>query len=193
MDVFHYVAERLNGVALFEDVQDNSIPPGGSILNDFDRNPNDTDIWRKSEESNAAKCTEEIISINDLIPERLIEEMFLAADEADTARWHYDHPLFDAEGDVNSFPYQYKVFKLVTIGMFRITLNIEDQKRYEVRYKYNWQKPDTFYEAHLLTSERRREAFNNALFEERFPNWRELNTFYRENPDAVAKSTIKDI
>ena len=84
MDVFHYVAERLNGVELFEDVQDNSIPPGGSILNDFDRNPHNTGIWRKAEERNTAKCT----SINDLIPESLLAEMFRAADEADKTRWH---------------------------------------------------------------------------------------------------------
>ena len=193
MDVFHYIAERLNGVELFEGVQENSIPPGGSTLNDIDRNPNNSGIWRKAEERITVKCTEEIISINDLIPESLLEEMFLAADETDKTRWHYNHALFDAEGDVNSFPYQYKVFKLVTIGMFRITLNMEDEKRYEIRYKCNWQKPDTFYEAHLLTSHRRRDAFSNALFEERFPKWQDLNTYYTENPDAVAKSTIKDI
>ena len=188
MDVFHYLAVRLQHIPLFEAA---SAEPGmsggskGSIYNDFQRNK--LQHWHPSSTVPPPKIAENIESMSGVVPQQILDEILLHEDESDDIRYSYDSPLFASNCGINTSQYYYKVFKIVVVACHKMKLHGEDSSKYHARYRIKWGGADTFYDSWLLLNGLKRESFQLDKFEKMFPNWLVLHKWYKKHPHTAAK------
>lgn len=121
MKVFHYCAEVLREVPLFESCNDEllyreaNVTQEGSVYNDFDNDrmyllsDNDDD----DDDDEVEELEDEIPSCPYVIGDKDIEKIFLAADEEDYERWSVCHPFFDFQNPCQSTAYINNVYELL--------------------------------------------------------------------------------
>lgn len=111
MEVFHYCAEVLKDVPLFESIPDSVVNKvkqfnSGAIYNDVsgcneslmrESDFEDEELY-EADSSNNEDVTELDLE-EPIVTQNDIDEYFLQSDEADPNRWVKDHPLFSCHDD----------------------------------------------------------------------------------------------
>lgn len=188
MDIFHYVAVRLQNTPLFEATsEDPGMSRGskGSMYNDFCRKK--ASNWQQKISNTLITCSENIETMRDVVPQQVVDDVVLQEDEKDVSRYSYETPFFAAECEINCPDYYYKVFKVVAVACHKMELRAEEQTRYRIRYRNKWGGADTLYDGWLLLNGLERDEFEKDCFQDMFPNWRKLNEYYRTHPELLKK------
>ena len=143
--IFHYSADVLKDKSLFSDNESDSDSDGnnsdeGAKYNDFDRKEHSLlDIDQKSEfnfsqevfQKEFSSIAEEVAI--ELVPEKTMDDTFLAIDEEHSQLWQRHHDLLKNEGDVNSKRYHGCVL-LLSVGRYkRVGYCEEDLIRFQIR------------------------------------------------------------
>lgn len=119
MQVFHYCAERLKGVALFESCPNSALRKkanrDGALYNDFDGDP--ASLMKDSDFNEAGPSSQIDASsdIDDPVSQVDIDRLLLQADEVNSARWEKDHHLFINDAEKTDLRYQQSVRDLVAM------------------------------------------------------------------------------
>ena len=179
MSVFHYVADQLKEVALFDSETTDTIDTG-AIFNDFDATPSDllendsSELFCFSQTTNVVNEEETSNSIIEAVDHAVMHEDFAVGVHANQLRW--DTPLFDNESAVTDNTYLEKVYKLLTDkehGLDDLTISKEAIKMFERRMRTNWEGTDSVYDAWLLRRGFQRTTFDYHEFDVLYPNWAE--------------------
>jgi len=145
MSVFHYVADQLKDVELFDSQTPNSIDTG-AIFNEFDACPSDLleeDICEQfcfSQTSNTATDEQDgaITSVRDAVDHAIMVEDAAVGVYGEHLTW--ETPLFDNETDMKEMSYMEKVYTLATdsnIGFDDLTISKEAVNMFERRIRTN--------------------------------------------------------
>jgi len=115
MQVFHYCADVLKEMPLFESCKDVELfrsahcSGEGSVYNDFDHDPilllNENSELENEESNDDSQAPCVVAQVDD----EDIGRLFLAADNMSYNRWRVKHQLFDLENNVISSIYLKKV------------------------------------------------------------------------------------
>jgi len=182
--VFHYVAEQLKGVELFDSQAKGKIETG-SIFNEFDACPSDMlneDLveqfcFSQSSNNSATLTTATdgaVESVKEAVDHAIMEEDRAVGVHAEHLTW--ETPLFDSETDIGEMEYMKKVYKLATdseIGLDEITISKEAINMFERRLRTNWKGSDSVYDAWLLKKGLQRTSFDYHTFHSAFPDCNE--------------------
>ena len=173
MEVFHYVANVLKDVPLFDNDNDGgTTTSGGAIYNDFDHCP--SALMAVDEDSFSFSQTGKI-DASEKIPSALsmqeaTDHAVMAADK--DVGIHYQHVTFDSAffdnfSDSCDESYCQKVHKLVTNyqGCWdALSITSETENMFRRRLRTQWDMPDTVYDAWLIKSGFERSWFDTHLF-----------------------------
>jgi len=180
MDVFHYVADVLKDVDLFDSDHQANKSNEGSIYNDYDRCPlallhgNSDDLFCYSQTSNLDKQDDEVYEEESI--QEAVDHAIMAEDKAEGV--HYDHlqwetELFDNYSDITSAAYLAKVHQLATDDHVWHDLNFtkETIRMFERRLRTQWEDADSVYDAWVLRKGYTRPLFDYNTFHVRYPDF----------------------
>ena len=190
MAVFHYVANQLTDVPLFECSNIVLNTSEGAIYNDFDFRPEslvDCDSITFSQTTNLG--SENSNPLTDLIPDEAVEHAILDADA--TEGLLYEHLVFETElmdattTNPRDVEYLTKVYKLVTLSWKEIHMQMRAKtlEIYQMRHRNNWKGADSVYDAWLLAVDLRRSWFPYKKFLRLFPDWKKAREEIMEATD----------
>ncbi|XP_066932599.1 uncharacterized protein [Clytia hemisphaerica] len=153
MEVFHYCAEVLKEMPLFESCTNEELfrlkreeLRTGAVFNDYDGLVDqllaDSDF--ESESAGESTSSETTSEAELTFTEHEMDLYFLGADENDPQRWEKKHPLFTTHPDrIDEALYQLR--KLSEEEWKKIPINCQDLTRYNIRKANNWDGIDSFY------------------------------------------------
>ena len=196
MEVFHYVADQLKEIPLFEATTAAAASAGiGAIFNDFD-NPSPFDESSTSNLSFSSQSTE-LNSTVDLIVEEGVSlpEVDCAILESDRIEglWNedltFEKELFDYGSEAANEEYYRKVYLLLTESL-AIVENISEkaERDFEIRCRNNWQLRDSVYDAWLIQNEKQREFFSKERLKNQFPDLEENQQKKRKRTSSQISS-----
>lgn len=182
MDIFHYVAHKTRKLPLFECGNVAELIDQGAIYNDHDFNASALvenvcdDEFSFSQSTNIT--LHPIIEKNVLVPQEAIDHAVMEADKSGEPCLYemlaIDHELYDIESNLSSHTYLEKVYHLIVYHQENILSTPEKTVLvYEMRQRTNWTGSDTFYDAWILLTEKRRKGFPYHKFKKEFgKDWR---------------------
>ena len=176
MQVFHYVANALKDVPLFDSDTDDAIPAedSGAVYNDFDYSPmellqtNGNDFCF-SQTTNLQKEDKEAETSTASMQEA-VDHAVMAADESVGVQYEHlswESEYFDNASDSCDESYCQKVYKLVTNyeGCWdSLGISTAGEMMFQRRLRTKWDMPDTVYDAWLIKSGFKRPWFDTHLF-----------------------------
>lgn len=181
MSVFHYVADQLKDVDLFDSKPSEAIKDG-SIYNDFDGCPLDlldddsVDLFCFSQTSNTQTNDSNVDTcITEAVDNAIMEEDAAVGVLSEHLQW--ETPLFDSTSDLDCGEYMNKVFILATDserGLDELTITKEAVSMFERRLRTNWEGSDSVYDAWLLKKGFQRACFDYHKFHVCFPDCSEI-------------------
>ena len=176
MEVFHYVANELNGEPLFDSAVD-KWQDTGSVYNDFDSAS--TSLMITSEEcaefSFSQKMTSSPAKTSTVITEA-IDYAVMDADMHDGLLYEHlvwESSMFDNVSETCDDAYIKKVYNLVrdVDGCWSdLTVSEQAEKMFHRRFRANWEAPDTVYDAWVILRGWERPWFDNHRFNVLFPD-----------------------
>ena len=175
MEVFHYVANALKNVPLFDSDTEairRDQSGGGAIYNDFDHCPmellqaNDENMFCFSQTSNIETSEK----TSEMSIQEAVDHAVMAEDEAVGVQYEHlawESAYFDNFSDSCDQPYCEKVHKLVTNfeGCWdALNVTTATETMFERRLRTKWDMPDTVYDAWLIKCGFERPWFDTHLF-----------------------------
>jgi len=180
MQVFHYVADQLKDVELFDSKTPEPTNDTGALYNDFDCKAlsllDDTsEIFSFSQTSNVMVSDDD----NESITQEAVDYAILEEDKAHGI--YYEHlqwesPLFDNYSEIRDPEYLRKVYLLATDseGSWKdITISKEAISMFERRVRAGWEGVDSVFDAWLLRKGMERPFFDYHEFHNMYPNFTE--------------------
>ena len=156
MEVFHYLADVLKNVPIFES---NTMQPEqrtGAIYNDFDKeNPFE---GLSGEENWTMTLTQDATSDVEVISQEEVDKTILRQ------QLKYESQLFDEKSASATDSYVSKVKKILDTGNLYDAISEDHVGVYRERYRQKWLEPDSFYDAWLILNKKSREFFPEHKF-----------------------------
>lgn len=206
MEVFHYVANVLQDVDMFDSrpiitEEENT----GAIYNDFDSNPLDllggiSNTPCYSQSSNLDRNVK-IGSDDDVAPKQAIEHALLEGDKHESIFVDFlafKSDLYDITTQEVDLAYLEKVYRIATVQNeddFHEEIEIDDDVTdiYSMRYRNNWQGgADSVYDAWLLIHGYRRKWFPYSRFFRKYPHAKEVIEERRMKYNHIIESSTDD-
>ena len=198
MDVFHYVAEILNELDIpnFEHAVDTAYDTKdeGAIYNDFDFDAKSLLSQTRKRCSTPSTSPEPCSShsLSSFVPDEAIELALLKADDDQGIFYKYltyEIEEADCVSSVGSTEYLEKVKAILTKPPEELAGEFTEEvtEIYNMRYRNNWDKPDTVYDAWLVSNDVPRSVFPMTKFLWIFPDWHSFKE--RRCEDILATET----
>ena len=177
MQVFHYVADQLKEVELFEATSATTASEGtGAIFNDFD-NPSPFDDSFASNLSFGSQTTQLSSTFGTVDEGVSVPEVDHAILESDRVEglWNqhlvFDTDLFDYGEGAPDDNYYRKVHLLLTKNK-DVVENISEmaERIFLIRHRNNWRLKDSVYDAWLIKNGRERAEFSRTHLAKQFPD-----------------------
>ena len=182
MEVFHFLAEELKDIPLFQSslLSQDSEENRGAVYNDFDFDTGtllDNFEVRFSEIANEDSSDINPAPLSQLVPSEAVENAILEADDNDGVLYEhitFDSPFFDCESPTADDTYMEKVYALA-MGEYKNCHGGGERAEeiFEMRRRNKWMGPDSVYDAWLLSNRETREWFPYEVFLEKYPDWEE--------------------
>ena len=169
MEVFHWVAEQLDGMPIFSTEQEVE-EKTGSIYNDFDyENPFNSDEeaqinYSFTQPSSPPAATSSKTTSSKPV-RRNVENVL---DHTFCKLKNFDRYSFNPDKE-----YRKKVYRLLTEEIANVTFGEDIKEIYEKRYEKGWTGADTVYDLYLIGTARERDWFPIEIFEAEFPDYQE--------------------
>ena len=182
MVVFHYVANQLKDVPLFEstiEVEDDEFGKGSSY-NDFDNDPIQLLLSKCDESfcySQSSNAMENETESTDIVPQDAIDNAVLEADRVEGIL--YDHLAFESEcfdctSEATDAEYIEKVYRIASYdhdAWKNLDVSEETVNIFEMRRRSDWHGADSVYDAWLIANKYRRSWFRYDMFFKRYPDY----------------------
>ena len=182
MVVYHYVANQLQGVPLFEsisEVEEDEFGKGSSY-NDFDNDPLQLLISKCNESfcySQSSNSAGNDIEITNIVPQDAIDNAVLEADRVEGILYDhlaFDSVCFDCTSEATDADYIEKVYRLASYdhdAWDNLEVSEETVNIFEMRRRSDWHGADSVYDAWLLSNKYRRSWFRYDMFFKRYPDY----------------------
>ena len=185
MDCFHWAAERLRGVPIFDDEAFGDLncneADAGAIYSDFntERAARLLDLDAVDSLQFSQDITNTLGEAScDLqpgtVPREVVDQAVIDYEDEQKDEWQRpETDYFIASGEINCFRY-YRAVNLLTISKGKweaLKPTEEDLQRFRRRRRIGWGEPDTMYDAWLLIEKTPRKQFHMEGFKDHFPTW----------------------
>lgn len=191
MEVFHYVANQLQGVSNFDnpnrkvnEMEQNM----GAIYNDFDHDSSrlmddDNESIIFSQSTNLLEDDKIVASV---MPQLAVDYAILESDRTEGTLYPHlviDHELVDVTSSARDPKYLDKVYKIVVFEWKSISTEMTGKTFdiYNMRHRSNWEGADSVYDAWLILNRRRRKWFSYTKFCRTFPHWQKARDDFEKN------------
>ena len=108
-----------------------------------------------------------------LIPQESVDHAVLEADRHEPAFYNalsFEHPDFDISSSAPDKKYMEKVYNIATVGFNELPITQKVLEIYEMRQTGEWERPDSVYDAWLLSNNSRRKWFPCKFLTKIYPD-----------------------
>ena len=198
MSIFHYVAEQIKDMPLFEHSvnleEEDGDGRGESLYNDFDFDFDSASLLNTSQQNNVEQQNEESL----MIPrpsQDIIDHALLEADAQEGIFYDANcvaSPYFDCESESTNPNYLINVMMLVADELESIELSEETLNAFRIRHRNDWQGADSIFDAWLILNSLERSWFSMSVFEDFLVNYRSENEDESSTESNKRKSSTSD-
>ena len=97
----------------------------------------------------------------------------------------FEHPDYDISSSATDKEYMEKVYNIATVGFKELPITQKLSEIYEMRQRWEWEGPDSMYDAWLLSDNSRRKWFPYKSFAKIYPDWEEKKNQLFEEENRV--------